>query len=89
MLLAPTLDQLVAVCLIAPNLENVLQLLVRERIIGSLACTGAPSASNIKSAAANTHFVVGADRKRSSHQCGLLNRLTFTALPLRVLVCSA
>src|SRR5262249_61623752 len=54
--------------------------------------------SNIKSAAANTHFVVGADRKRSCHQCGLhsaevgkwsaLNRLTFTALPLRVLVCS-
>ena len=32
MLLAPTLDQLVAVCLIAPNLENVLQLLVRERV---------------------------------------------------------
>ena len=31
-LLAPTLDQLVAVCLIAPNLENVLQLLVRERM---------------------------------------------------------
>src|SRR6516164_8605332 len=49
----------------------------------------APSASNIKSAAANTHFVVGAERKRSCHQCGLLNRLTFTALPLRVLVCSA
>jgi len=32
MLLAPTLDQLVAVCLIAPNFENVLQLLVRERM---------------------------------------------------------
>ena len=32
MLFAPTLDQLVAVCLIAPNLENVLQLLVRERM---------------------------------------------------------
>ena len=31
-LLAPTLDQLVAVCLIAPNLENVLQLLVCERM---------------------------------------------------------
>ena len=31
-LLAPTLDELVAVCLIAPNLENVLQLLVRERM---------------------------------------------------------
>jgi hypothetical protein len=31
-LLAPTLDQLVAICLIAPNLENVLQLLVRERM---------------------------------------------------------
>jgi hypothetical protein len=31
-LLAPTLDQLVAVCLIAPNLENVSQLLVRERM---------------------------------------------------------
>jgi hypothetical protein len=30
--------------------------------IGSLACTCAPSTSNIK-AAANTHFVVGADRK--------------------------
>ena len=28
----PTLDQLVAVCPIAPNLENVLQLLVRERM---------------------------------------------------------
>ena len=27
-----TLDQLVAVCLIAPNLENVLKLLVRERM---------------------------------------------------------
>ena len=32
MLLAPTLDELVAVCLIAPNLENVLKLLVRERM---------------------------------------------------------
>ena len=32
MLLAPTLDQLVAVCLIALNLENVLQLLIRERM---------------------------------------------------------
>src|SRR6516164_3943105 len=31
-LLAPTLDQLVAVCLIAPNLENVLHLLVCERM---------------------------------------------------------
>ena len=31
-LLAPTLDQLGAVCLIAPNFENVLQLLVRERM---------------------------------------------------------
>jgi len=31
-LLAHTLDQLVAVSLIAPNLENVLQLLVRERM---------------------------------------------------------
>jgi len=31
-LLASTLDQLVPVCLIAPNLENVLQLLVRERM---------------------------------------------------------
>src|SRR5258708_32664402 len=30
--LAPTLDELVAVCLIAPKLENVLQLLVRERM---------------------------------------------------------
>jgi hypothetical protein len=30
--LASTLDQLVAVCLIAPNLENVMQLLVRERM---------------------------------------------------------
>jgi len=30
--LAPTLGELVAVCLIAPNLENVLQLLVRERM---------------------------------------------------------
>src|SRR5215471_4420242 len=66
--------------------------------IGSSACTGAPSAGNIKSAAANTHFVVGADRKRSCHQCVLhstevgkwsaLSRLTSTALPLRVLICS-
>ena len=32
MLLPSTLDQLVAVCLIASNLENVLQLLVRERM---------------------------------------------------------
>jgi hypothetical protein len=31
-LLASTLDQLVTVCLIAPNLENVMQLLVRERM---------------------------------------------------------
>ena len=31
-LLAPTLDQLVAVCLIAPSLENALQLLIRERM---------------------------------------------------------
>ena len=31
-LLGPTLDQLVAVCLTAPNLENVLQLQVRERM---------------------------------------------------------
>ena len=31
-LIASTLDQLVAVCLIAPNLENVLKLLVRERM---------------------------------------------------------
>ena len=31
-LLASTLDQLVAVCLIASNFENVLQLLVRERM---------------------------------------------------------
>jgi hypothetical protein len=31
-LISSTLDQLVAVCLIAPNLENVLQLLVRERM---------------------------------------------------------
>jgi hypothetical protein len=31
-LIASTLDRLVAVCLIAPNLENVLKLLVRERM---------------------------------------------------------
>ena len=31
-LLAPTLDQLVAVCLLASNLEDVLQFLVRERM---------------------------------------------------------
>jgi len=31
-LLPPTLDQFMAVCLIAANLENVLQLLVRERM---------------------------------------------------------
>jgi len=31
-LLAPALDQLVAVCFLAPNLENVLQLLVGERM---------------------------------------------------------
>jgi hypothetical protein len=31
-LLASTLDQLVPVCVIAPDLENVLQLLVRERM---------------------------------------------------------
>src|SRR6266478_7569475 len=31
-LLASTLDQFAAVCLIAPNFENVLQLLVRERM---------------------------------------------------------
>src|SRR5437763_12262739 len=53
--------------------------------IGSSACTGTPIVSNIKSAAANTHFVLGADCKRSCHQCGLVNRLTFTALPLRLL----
>jgi hypothetical protein len=35
--------------------------------IGSSACTDAPSASNMKSPA-NTHFVVGADRKRSCDQ---------------------
>jgi hypothetical protein len=31
-LLASTLDQFVAVCFLAPNFENVLQLLVRERM---------------------------------------------------------
>jgi hypothetical protein len=40
-LLAPTLDELVAVCLIAPNLENVLQLLAEAaRYIKTLRDSG-------------------------------------------------